>query len=301
MDFKFLELLGVDGYWVALILAILAFFWKGDEALSNQFRTDLSAVINGTRVPAERQVWLGHVQKISDALLGRGTFELRHTLRLFLLGSAAYLLTVLVILQSNGALSLRTLVVALTMYLFAGVPSILGMASIIVMLIKIFLEQVYRGGNAFAYALLGLGAAWTVMQVLQLVFILLFAGSYFVLGVPSEDTARSFADYTLSEFSWNGVRILDMSEERFLTLTTIVFGAPILALCILPSAIIVLSALGLLLARWASGMNRTLSVFSYVLPVDEKPVRSIGIVVALAMAAVLAATSALSWSWRLLA
>ncbi|MBX3566645.1 MAG: hypothetical protein KF914_01215 [Rhizobiaceae bacterium] len=286
MDFKFLEVVGINGFSFALIVAVLGFFWKADEALSTSFRNDLSRAIIDTNIPSDRNIWLDRIKGISDALLGRETFERKSFVRIFIFSSLIFLISSTLILKANDALTYRTIILVLVMYAFVGIPSILSMATIISSIIRILFYHVVKGGNSAAYFILGLLSSWAIMQVYQIIVIAIVVATNYFTGFLDSRSFGDFSRFLLDHFTWNGQSIDEMEKDDFLFAVYSFTSIPILAICLLPSLIILMSGIGLLLTKWASGLNRTKATLSYVLPVDERPIRAIGIVVSAAMSIV---------------
>lgn len=66
---KLLELLGITGTGMAFSFAVLALFWKGDEALSDEFRQQISKRLLGITTPQQTSVnWATVIVKVFDRL-----------------------------------------------------------------------------------------------------------------------------------------------------------------------------------------------------------------------------------------
>lgn len=283
MDFKFLELLGLDGFSFALIVAVLGFFWKADEALSTQFRADIGRAITESTIPADRNIWFGYISQVSEALLGKGFVNYWASYRLFIFASFIFILSTTIVLRLNEALSYKTFILTIAMYFYAGVPSIFAMSTIISAIVKNFLYHVTNGGSAAAYFILSLGASWLIMQLFQISMVLITIIINYFTNFWDAPMTGAAIKFILTDFQWNGESIHDMQEDDFLFAFYSFTSIPILTICLLPSLIIFVTSAGLMLTQWASNLNRTKGILTYALPVDDKPIRAIGIVVAMVM------------------
>lgn len=70
---KLLELLGITGTGLAFSFAVLALFWKGDDAISEEFRKDISNRLLGITAPTQTSVnWATIIVKVFDRLFKFG-------------------------------------------------------------------------------------------------------------------------------------------------------------------------------------------------------------------------------------
>ena len=71
MDFKILELLGFGGTGLATTAAVLALFWKADDAFSGELREALSKKLQGLQVDTKGVDWPQAFVRMFDRVFGK--------------------------------------------------------------------------------------------------------------------------------------------------------------------------------------------------------------------------------------
>ena len=283
-----LEYLGA----LPLLLAILPAFWVGDEALSPAFRADVSRWLRG--LGPRRDVSIGADNPVPMVVLGlfQRVFGHHAASPRFLLRSAAVSAVATLGLifgldAINAALGRPALRIADNAD-FTTALTILVATNIVA-------DYVSLRQSRYVLAKMGVGATHDVLLVL---LDLVLTSAVFVVtlfGVASI-AATMTDDWVPTSFVRFGTGLMEILLEAFdgrgeywflglhVTQTSTVILIPLIT-TFLTSAWIWAAALGAAGIRLLSAGGPVLRALLYALPVDDKPVRSIGVAATLVVLA----------------
>ena len=277
---EFLELLGAS----SLIIIILSVFWKGDDAVSPEFRTDISGWLLRLKPPKADS-------PIGAAVLGLfvKVFGPRHwTIRCFVASCIVSWLTF--------GLFYGFFFVTENQY-FRQTPGIDVFDPGAVLVFFLILNPAIDYVSLFCTRFIIQKVAENKLPVIGAIIVDLFA-SYFsyliIFGLACLLMLAVAPIYILSLF--DGLALLEISEipVAFQNLIGILVAVAVISSYV-SSMWLWAAALATFVIRVLSRSARVIATFQYVLPIKDKPVRSMGIVAFLLCLIAMITVSTVTW------
>lgn len=268
-----LELVGAS----PLLIGILAIFWKGDDALSESFKSDLSAWLLRKRTIPIKNPWITFTRQLSDKYFGEKLFSIRSFLKSAIISGAFVIILCSVFVLSNWINGIDPALAASKIY---GIGIICLALNAVIDFISIVQTRFFlkKAETTKRYSSIWLGGDFIVSAIISFVLILLFFLSLIFTGVIER---FGFSLVWLINTLW-WIFFIEDEAARYWFFNFKVSHWQIFAL--IPSITtfsttiwIWLSALGTIFFRltlWSKPIRRWLI---YALPIEVRPIRSIGV------------------------
>jgi len=266
---QFLELVGVEGAFVAFAFAVTALFWKADDAISDSFRTDISDTLQNLRLPSARATWPSAFISVFDRFFGEKTISFIRFYRSCIISTAFYFCCCcFVIIFGSYAESWH---VIFREFLFAflivgiGVNLIGDFASLIET--RWCMGKINSATSALKWLILD--ALFTVC----IIFIFVFISFLFPLFILHD----TFIDRSLRPtlgLSYTSVWI-DILGTRYDSFSLSIFAMIVTTL--FTSIWVWAMSIGWAISRNITTIRTVWRIAQYVLPIRTKPLRAVGI------------------------
>ncbi len=266
--------------------ALLAMAWKADEGIGLQFRRDLSLWLEGLdpmAVETSVQRWPHHFAALFDRLFGKRHFSWRCFLRSTLASMLSFVLVSLITIQASPAvwafmqreLGLQGTIVSLAI---AGV-----VVNIVPDYVSLLETRWLIRGMQKTRSLIG-QLAWLLLDLLFTAIIAYLAGfaaastlAVLIAGVSGDFVVR------IMQLLWIGfIRNLQslLTFEGGINAQGMLILIPFLT-TFLTSAWAWLYFVAQFLMRLSAPLRRSLGFLQYALPIEHRPLRAVGVVMAL--------------------
>ncbi len=248
------EIVGIS----PLLLAILLAFWKGDDAISEELRSDISDAINETAKKTDRRVFLAALEAqfkrvFSDSHLSWSCLS-RSTLASFFF--------LAVIGLALGILYGASVPFYIAVFIVAAIPNSIG-------------DYISLGETRYVLRLVRQKKISPLGGVLVDSILTMIIFYITLIALSSNETIFLWLNDITPSTTEFGIAKDALLLGREVHLAGLVLLAPLLT-TYLTSVWVWSAAIGVLLLR-------VIPVLSYSLPVDSKPIRSIGIAAIIAV------------------
>lgn len=283
---EFFEALGAT----PLLLGILLIFWKGDEALSTQFKLDLSQWLQSLRATGNEKYWIDIVVYQFSRIFGENHFSKKCIFSSAVLSFAfSSVIATSILIENRVDFSIFSFFIE-----ESTIIEIISGFSVVIFIIFSFLFVnvisdylslcetrfilYYLKNYKFNYLIFFvIDVILSTLIVLNIFYIFLFL-IHKITGISIDDEYRNYFYFFAQVYedifnkktdgtTWFGI---EMSGAGAVVLISV-------ATTFLTSVWILAAGLGCLIIRSASKLNSGLRVMRYALPIDTHPVRSVGI------------------------
>ncbi len=262
------ELLGGS----AIILAVLAVFWKGDDCISKEFRDDLAAWLILLKPPPGNSPVVQSVLAMFEKFFGERHLSWKCLSRSFVLSAVFFFSVVLLMrlflpdsrqpLGDEEITASNIFMLLLAGLLFNGIGDYPALY-----VTRKVLQQSLKKSMSLSWAIFfDLVFTALIIFVIILVIIWLFTQAFGATSSGLLTTAFVFLYGFLGAFGFDA----DGIDSPL--------GFAVLFTAFITSIWLWAAALGTLLIRLLARSGPILSALQYALPIEEKPIRSMGIV-----------------------
>ncbi len=275
MNFELFELLGFGGTGLAVTVAVVALFWNADGAISKEFREDIRDRLVRIDLDVSGVNWVDVFNRLVDWIFGPRLISLRAVLISFLVSIAFVLLfsvvLLLVVADQSGEWLTEDLLMPLIAITLIGalLNPVIDFVSLLQTRWILRINEIWSGSmlNKIAALILDFIATLAIFTigfgiVTELFFSLLSGGINLFEDVLWVD----IVDVVLAALLFGDGVPEDAIASVFLYST------------LMTSIWLWLFIAGAFVIRNAARFQRGVQVLRYALPINEKPMRSIGMV-----------------------
>jgi len=283
-----------------LAIAVLLLFWNGDDAISASFRSDLAQWLKGLRVPELTIPWVGIV-----AQQFRRVFGAKHLSWRCFRTSSIYSIVFLLVLYISIALATpdplahthAEFIVYLIGYGAFFLPFNVLLDYISLLKSRSLIERIESNRLSAATALILdilSTAVFVMLVVLGAMYLMEYVNGWgnspafddateLVLDKLLGNVGPGFSNSRLFGFYLSGWQVIALPPALTTFLTVLWTGS---------------AFLGSLFIRYLARAERALHVAKYVLPVEDQPVRTVGIGAALMVAIITLSTTMIGFAFE---
>jgi hypothetical protein len=247
--------------------AVIAFFWKGDDALSSEFKQWLGQKISGARLTTPDIATIEPLGQVFSLVYGNALFSLATLLRVFAVSTCAFIVWCI----AHGGLGLRggLAEISLTVLLMLLVINIF-FDFLSVTKSRLIIQRFAKKGN-------GSGAFKVILSDTMLTTVILAIYWITVFVVTEIFAFRSFQSGAFGHVgNYTFGRNAYIAEEH--DLVFYMTQIPFLATMAITLILSVLYSCSLLLLELLGYLGQAANLGRWMLPVQTLPIRSIGIV-----------------------
>ncbi|WP_299812373.1 hypothetical protein [uncultured Roseibium sp.] len=252
--------LGFSGVASAIVLSVIALFWKGDDLFSTEFKDDIALALLCLKAPSDSNSWTKIYVKVFEKIFGSRHLSWKCILNSILFSTFFYLACLYTIISLFGAdvggIEEDDFYIAISISLLFGIPINLFGDYLSLWQTRIFLK-ILSGSK---YILISTIYLFIDFMLSALLFVIIFSFALSLLQDPPHLVPHYLV---LFWFKTNPA------------LQAMVISA------LVPSLWLWFYFIGVTLLRAASQSRPLLIFLQYALPIESRPVRSIGIVASL--------------------
>ncbi len=281
------QLLGFGGTGFAVTLAVLALFWKADEAFSDEFREALSKKLQGMKVETESVNWPQSFARVFDHVFGERHLTWRCLFR-SCLASALAVLSLLLIQYSLHPWEVVKLSaddvggLLLAAVCFNFLPDFVSLLETRLVL-RFVADRRPTPHTILFMIIIDLVSTIAIFIILGICATLGLVAMYVFLNEESLNLSALSVDYfeMAAKFLtqiWNTGIYLEPGVAGYASIGVFLYST------LFTSAWLWLFLIGWGFVRYGTGVQRVLGALQFALPIKTKPIRAIGEVAAVTTA-----------------
>lgn len=285
-DFNLLEILGLGGTGLAVTAGVLGLFWKGDDAVSDEFRELVSKRLQGIKIESDNANWHQSFIQIFDRIFGKNCLAFR----CFLRSCVASILTVVAIfsifiyihpdslsiaITRMGESYIEVFVITFAFICFNLLPDYFSLVE--TRWVMGIMSQKYSVLNVFLFLMLDLLITVSIFCIVG--GFLFFSMAYLIAIAVRVDKSALIYDIIgllelfYEELIYRGI-YLGQDVSGHLSLGVFFYST------LFTSVWVWLFVISWLFVIYSAHFQRVLAMLQFVLPIKTRPIRAIGEVAA---------------------